>query len=100
MTAAKEGDCRIVIDRFGVHAADDAEFIGDLCRVWKEIAELNARAAVTRKPRETACKRQHRLIAAHARQALTSAHAVGKRLTLHVAQARFRIKRFELRWST
>jgi hypothetical protein len=46
MTAAKEGDCRIVIDRFGVHAADDAEFIGDLCRVWKEIAELNARAAV------------------------------------------------------
>ena len=94
---AEKSDRGIVVDRLGVHGAHHANIVGDLCGVRKNVAEFNAGATVFFESSERAGDGQNRLISAHSRQSLAGAHAVGQRLTVHLAQLRFRVERLEMR---
>src|SRR4051794_20598759 len=41
----EEGDCRVVVDRLGVHRADDADLVGNASRVRQEITDHRATLA-------------------------------------------------------
>ena len=49
---AEKSDRRIVVDRLGVHGADEAEVVGDFLRVRQRVADLHAAAAALGEIRE------------------------------------------------
>jgi hypothetical protein len=93
----EERDRGIVVDRFGVHGAQDAQVARDFRGVGEQGAELDPCFRLAREVDEGARKRQNGLISAHSGQALPGAHAVGQGLAVQLAQARLGIERLELR---
>ncbi len=86
-----------MVDRLGVHRADDAEVVGDFAGVRQEVAVFDAGLAVFLEVGERAGERERGLIAAHARQALPLTNRIGKRLKVAFTQQGLGVEGFELR---
>ena len=85
-----------MIDRLGMHRADDAEVIGDAADMAHEVAILDTALAILLEVDERAGERKGGLVAAHAGQSLALPDRVRQRLGMFFAQEGFRVERLEL----
>ena len=93
----EERDRRVVVDRLGVHRADEAELVDDLGRLRQELADPGADCPCRRELEDRAGQRQGRLVRRHARQPLPHPDRVGQVLAVHPVQQRLVIEQVELR---
>ena len=96
MAGLEEGDGRVVVDLFGVHRLDDAEFIHDLGRVRQQLAHPGAALAVLIEPVRGCCHGQYGLVAAHACESLSAADGVGQMSALQAGETGFVVEGFKL----
>ena len=93
----EERDRRVVVDRLGVHRADEAEVVDDLGGVRQQLADPRAACAVLREFEERAGQRQRRLVARHAGEPLALAHGVGQLLAVPLVEQRLVVEHLQLR---
>ena len=89
-----------MIDRLGVHRADDAEIIGKASGMRQQFAQPVASLPILFEAENGWRNREACLSRGHARDALAIANRVGQIFVKHVAQPRFVIKQIELRGSS
>ncbi len=92
-----EGAGRIVIDRVGIHRADDGQVVDDLGRVRQQLADPGARLAVTIEFEDGRSDGQTALARRHGRDSLPHPHRVRQVFVDHVAEFRLVVERFQLR---
>ena len=83
----EERDRRVVVDRLGVHRADEAKLVGDLGRERQQLRNARAALPVARKCKPARGHRKAVLPRRHARQPLPHPDRVGKVRPLQVARA-------------
>ena len=98
MSGLKEGDRRIVVDRFGVHRADDADVVGDLSVPWQQVTDPLAGLAVLSKRHERLGDRKRLLSRRHAGQTLAAPNRIGQLLAIQFFQRWLVVERVDLRW--
>ncbi len=74
----EERDGRIVVDGFGMHRLDKAQFVGDAGRVRQQLAEPCPRLAVTREPKPRRRDGKTCLARGHAREPLPHPNGLGQ----------------------
>ena len=93
----EERDRRIVVDRLGVHAPDEAELVHDARHVRDELAGPEPRLAVSFEAKLRCRQGQRRLLRRHAREPLPTSHAVGQLLAMEFFQHGLVVEELQLR---
>ena len=88
---------RAVVDRLGVHRADEAQVIGDAGNVRQHVADLDAALAARRKLERRPDQRQRRLVAGHRGEPLAPPDRLRQLGAMLFDQRRLGIEQVELR---
>jgi hypothetical protein len=87
---------RVVVDRFGVHGLNNAQFIHNFGGMGHQIAHPGAVVAVLFEVYFGADERKIGLVGGHAGKALALPHARGKFLAVHFPKFGFPVEQFQL----
>ena len=88
---------RIVIDRLGVHRADDGDLVDDGRHVRQQFADLQPAVAAARETELRTGERKSAWLRGHRREALAADDALGDLLPVHLPQLRLVIEQIHLR---
>jgi hypothetical protein len=88
---------RSVIDRLGVHRADDAEFVGHFRRVRQQLAERLTGLTMLLELERRTRQRDRTLAGRHPGEPLCAAHRIGKLSAVVLHELRLGVKEIKLR---
>ena len=92
-----EGDAGIVVDRLGVHRADDADLVGDLRGVRQQVADPLAALAALFERGEAFADGEIFLAGGHAGDALALADGVGQILAVDFVEPGLVVEEIDVR---
>src|SRR5205085_5955795 len=92
ISGSKKSHCRIMIDRFGKHGANESDFVGNPSDVREHAAQFDAGSAVALKLVGGSDAFKNRLAGGHTSDALTAADAGREFLAAHLGELRLWIE--------
>ena len=99
-TGLEERDGRVVVDRLGVHRADEAQLVGGLGRVRQQLADPRAGLAVLLELEEGVDDREALLRGGHAGEPLAFANRVGQLGAAQTVERGLIVEQVHLRGTT